>query len=173
MKVGTPLLVLILACTLSGCSGGPYASGSKSSPAQFGAGLRGTAPITTLGPASISAVGSYEYSKWDGGHDDVFSGGIQLRGRPVGSGLILGGEAIYHGWICKSDAEAGCGDSPAANGLGLHGLILKPLPGDRIRLWAAAGPKWLTDFESDGELAFESGFGWHAQVGAEFALGSR
>ena len=147
---------------------------SKSSHAQPGVSVRAGVPVASMGPASVLAIGSYEHSSWDGGHDDVYSGGLQLRAQPLGSsGLIVGGEAIYHRWICKSDMDAGCGDSPAAIGLGLHGLLVKLLVADRIRLWAAGGPKWLTDFESDGELAFESGFGWHVQVGAELPLGSR
>ena len=164
---GTPVVPILLLAV--------NAAVSKSSPAQPGIGAQVGVPVASFGPASAVAIGSYEYSSWDGGHDDVFSVGMQFRGR-VGTsstGVILGGEAVYHRWICKSDASAGCGDSPAANGLGLNGVVLKPLAGDRVRLWASAGPKWLTDFTSDGELAFESGFGWHAKAGVELPLGSR
>jgi hypothetical protein len=152
-----------------------HAAVSKSSPAQPGLGAQLGVPVASVGPASAVAIGSYEYSSWDGGHDDVFSVGMQLRGRVGMSsrGVLVGVEGVYHRWICRSDASAACGDSPAAHGVGLNGVLLKPLAGDRLRVWASAGPKWLTDFTSDGEVAFGSGFGWHVKAGVELPLGSR
>lgn len=176
------LVALSASIAFAGCQSIPneppasaqaFGAVSKSSPAQTGFGAAATAAVGAVGGVGLRATGGYEYSMWDGGHDDVLSLGLQGRRSLSGEAgsLSLGGEAVYHRWICKSDELAGCGESPAANGLGLNGLVFWPVADGKVNLWASAGPKWLTDFESDGVVAFESGFGWHAKVGVELPLG--
>jgi hypothetical protein len=183
MKTRTVLAAFFGSLFVTGCASTPrpvvpltievLTAVSKSSPAQLGFGAAATVHVGTAGALGLRAMGGYEYSMWDGGHDDVLSLGLQVRQPVLGESgtLSFGGEAVYHRWICKSEALLGCGDSPAANGLGLNGLAFLPIANGRANLWASAGPKWLTDFSSDGVVSFESGFGWHAKFGVELPIG--
>ena len=182
-KIRPILAALAAVVALTGCQSAPtslpliaiqaFAAVSKSSPAQTGFGGSATLGIGAVAGVGLRAAGGYEYSMWDGGHDDVLSLGLQARRSLSGvpGSLSLGGEAVYHRWICKSDDLAGCGERPAANGFGLNGLVFVPVAGGKANVWASAGPKWLTDFEADGVVAFESGFGWHARLGVELPIG--
>ena len=102
---------------------------SKSSPAQAGFGGQFGVPLSSSDTGTLIALGSYEFSSWDGGHDNVFSFGLQSRSRwgQEANARGVGAEVIYHRWICKSEDLGFCGNSPAANGLGINGLFVQPV----------------------------------------------
>ena len=71
--------------TLMGLLGGCFAAGHTSSPWEWGGGVRVAPGLSTLGEGDVTVhpMASYTYLSFDGGHDDLWEIGAQLR-RPFG-----------------------------------------------------------------------------------------
>jgi len=135
---------LCVAATLAVALGstGCAAFAHRSSPWEFGGGVR-VAPGFPVGQGGMTVhpVVSLGYLKWDGGHDELYEVGGQIR-RPLarpGSGspgVWLGGEATFS--VLR---EVGSGFSESANGWSLSALAGIPVGASKwgLNLYAAAG----------------------------------
>jgi hypothetical protein len=101
------------------------------------------------GGVTVHPVFTYEYLKWDGGHDDLYEFGAQLRRplvrRPGGAtGLWIGVEGAW-----ASLHESGGGFSASTSGWSLGGLAGVPIIGGRWEpsLFLAAG---ISDYGANG-----------------------
>lgn len=123
-------------------SSGCFIFGHRSSPWETGGGLR-VAPGFPVGQRGMTVhpVLSYGYLKWDGGHDELFEVGGQIRqplARP-GSGstrVWLGAGASFA--VLR---EVGSGFSESTSGWSLDALAGMPLGSSKwgLNFFAAAG----------------------------------
>jgi hypothetical protein len=116
--------------------------GHHSSPWEFGGGVR-VAPGFPVGHGgtTVHPVVSVGYMKWDGGHDELYEVGGQVRQRLTrpGSGslgLWLGGEATFS--VLR---EVGSGWSASTNGWSLSALAGVPVGASKwgLNVYGAAG----------------------------------
>lgn len=150
-----PLLVLALLPMFAACSG--IAAGHTSSPWEWGGGVR-LAPAFAVGDGDVTVhpMAGYTYLSFDGGNDQLFEFGAQVR-KPLGSEarpLWIGGEGTYSRLETSID---GGGADFGTNGWSATAMLGKPIgDGDwQPNVWAGAG---ISDYGAQG---------WNIRLGIE------
>ena len=120
-------LLALAAFAASGCA----VAGHHSSPWEFGGGVR-VAPqmAETESGLTLHPMASYTYLSWDGGHDNLWEVGGQVR-KPVGTvqghpGFWLGGEAALS-LLQEKYSAAGFSSSSSNKGFSITGLAGFPV----------------------------------------------
>ena len=165
-------LTLALAVLSSGCAA--MVAAEKSSPTQFGVGLWATPQVAETESGAIHAVGAVQRQSWDGGHDNIFTAGLQLR-RPLGDGAWYGAEANYNNWRVHPESVSpgfespGLSDiTPVSHVVGLGGLYGRPLGESGVGLISSFQFLLFGDFMNDGSVWSDGGLGYQLSVGVEF-----
>lgn len=149
------LLMLATIPLLGACAAGPAAH--TASPWEYGGVVR-LAPAFEVGDGDVTVhpLASYTYLSFDGGNDQLFEFGAQVR-KPLGTdarALWIGGEGTYSRLETSFD---GGGASFGTNGWSAGALLGKPI-GDgawQPNLWAGAG---VSNYGSRG---------WNVRFGIE------
>jgi len=143
-------LLLTLACSLL-LIGGCAVAGHRSSPWEWGGGVR-VAPGFAVGDAGVTLhpMASYMYLNWDGGHDNLWELGGQVRKAMAsdgGTGFWAGAEAAVSRLTESTDDYDGPGIS--SNGWSLTALAGVPVGQSQwgINLYAGAG---ISNYGSSG-----------------------
>ena len=113
-----------LACfvvVFSGCAAA--GTGKKASPIEWGFSFHAVPAfdVGTDGATSVHPLLGYNYLNYDGGHDNIYQLGGQLRRSVVDSPLWYGGEFAYDRFTSSTDGATF--DEPSWNGFNLGGLI--------------------------------------------------
>jgi hypothetical protein len=114
----------VLACSLllfAGCSWS--AEVKKASPAEWGFGVHAVPafPIGEDGTTSVHPMVGYNYLSFDGGHDNIYQAGAQVRRSLVDKPLWFGGEVAYNRFTSSID-ESEYEEDPW-NGFSVGGLF--------------------------------------------------
>lgn len=137
------LRLFAAAAATAAVTGCVNAAAHTSSPWQFGGGVR-AAPGFAIGQRGLTAhpMASYTYLSFDGGYDDLFEFGAQVR-RPLARGnrsaaLWVGGEAAFSVMRTHVDNIAGTFNT---NGWSLTGLAGMPVGTSKwgVSLYTGAG----------------------------------
>jgi hypothetical protein len=178
MKIGQTRLsiCLVLGLTLSGCASGKWldltrsqpmvllavhAVAETSSPWQTGLGVRGNVRAAASDAGALYVLGSYQRQWFDGGHDNVFSLGLQGRRIVAEGGTFVGPELTYNNWRVSDG-----GSDPISQVIGAGVIVGHPI-GEALNLWSTVGLLQFSDFETDGVLVYEGGTGFQANFGVE------
>ena len=143
----------------------------KASPAEFGWGVQATPGIQIKdGPYSAHAVLAYSRLGFDGGHDNVYQFGAQLRktlDESSPNGLWVGGEVSYLKFKSIYDSDTFFEGDPKANGFTVGGLVgyRTEVQGIPISPFASVSLVSFGDFESGGTIIDSSGAGVMAKIG--------
>lgn len=124
------LVVLAFVVPAAGC----FAAGHTSSPWEWGGGVRVAPGLWDLGEggATVHPMASYTYLSFDGGNDQLFEFGGQVR-QPFQAGerpLWFGGEATFSHLRTSIDVSE-FSSSSTSNGWSLTGMIGAPIGDSR------------------------------------------
>jgi hypothetical protein len=137
----------------------PAAAGSGDYEAEWGVGVHAAPVIATLSPGvTVHPMVSYTYFNFDGGHDDRFELGGQVRKSFSGMGprgLWVGGEAAYALFRTHID---NVDDTDNTNGWSAAALLGIPV-GDAVRNASVFGALGLADY-GGSSFIFRLGFDW-------------
>ena len=166
----TFLMVIAGFLLLSSCAS---VNMKKASPAEYGYGLQMT-PGWQIGDGntSIHALASYAKLGFDGGNDNVYQFGGQVRYALPSSqpgGFWVGGEAAYVSFTSKYDNEELFVDGdPSATGFALGGMVGYRFPTQTLPISGFAGLGLVNfgDFTTPDNLVIdEGGTGFTARIG--------
>ncbi|MEP7346314.1 MAG: hypothetical protein ABI877_13675 [Gemmatimonadaceae bacterium] len=134
---------VFIAVSTTGC----FWAGHTSSPWEFGGGIR-VAPGFPAGNMGVSLhpMASVTYLSFDGGHDELYELGGQIRkSLPAASGLWIGAEAAVATLRTKGDTF-----SESTNGWSLTALVGAPVGKSRwgVNLYGGAG---ISNYGSSGK----------------------
>lgn len=148
-----PLALALGVVTVSGCA----AAGHTSSPWEWGGGVRVAPGLWDVGDAGMTAhpMVSYTYLSFEGGNDQLWEFGGQLR-KPLGGErpLWLGGEATFSHLRTNFDMTSFSGST---NGWSLTAMVGMPVGESRWQpnLYAGAG---ISDYGAQG---------WNIRLGVD------
>lgn len=144
----------------------PFVAVEKSSPTQTGAGVRVGVPLANIEGGTLLGLGGVQFQSFDGGHDVVYTVGIQGRRELNESGTWVGAEGTYNNWRVSDGMQ-----DPAANVFGLGGLAGRPIGDSGVSVWGSASVLFFSDFTKDGSPVYEGGTGYQLNVGVELGVG--
>lgn len=150
------LVILAALPLLGGCA----VAGHTSSPWEWGGGVRVAPALWELGDAGVTAhpMASYTYLSFDGGNDQLWEFGAQLR-KPLGNEAQspwIGGEAAFSRLNTSIDGAGDASDS-STNGYSFTAMIGKPFGSSRWQpsIYAGAG---ISDYGAQG---------WNIRLGVD------
>lgn len=135
---------------------------------QTAAGVRLGVPLAEAQAGTLLGLGGVQYQSWDGGHDMVYTVGLQGRRQLNESGTWVGAEGTYNNW---RTSEGFADENPVATVFGLGALAGRPIGDGGLSVWGSASVLFFSDFESDGTPVFEGGTGFQLNVGVELGVG--
>ena len=134
------------------------AASSSSYDAEWGVGVHAAPGFNTGSPGlTVHPMVSYTYFAFDGGHQDRFEAGGQIRKTMTGMGsrgFWLGGEAAYAHLRAHVDNV----DTESTNGWSVAGLLGVPV-GDAVRNMSVFGGVGYADYEGS-TVIFKVGLDW-------------
>lgn len=136
----------------------PAAQSSSSSDAEWGVGVHAAPAFNTGSPGvTVHPMVSYTYFSFDGGHDDRFEAGGQVRKSMSGMGsrgFWLGAEAAYALFRTHIDNV----DTQNTNGWSVAGMLGVPV-GDAMRNMSVFGAVGYADY-GGSSVIFRAGLDW-------------
>ncbi|MFT5435191.1 MAG: hypothetical protein ACI9OJ_005908 [Myxococcota bacterium] len=144
----------------------PFVGVEKSSPTQTAAGVRVGVPLAESEAGTLLGLGGVQFQSFDGGHDVVYTIGLQGRRQLNESGTWVGAEGTYNNWRVSDGFQ-----DPAANVFGLGGLAGRPIGDSGVSVWGSASVLFFSDFTKDGSPVYEGGTGYQLNVGVELGVG--
>ena len=153
-----PKLSSILSTSASASAAAAAAASSSDYDAEWGIGFRAAPSVSTLSPGvTVHPMVSYTYFSFDGGHDDRFEAGGQVRKSMSGMrsrGFWIGGEAAYALFRTHIDKL----DTENTNGWSVAFLLGLPV-GDAVRNMSVYGGVGLADYGGSSYVA-KIGLDW-------------
>lgn len=152
MSAAAPKLSTILVKSNSTAPAPAAAASSSSSDAEWGVGVHAAPAFNTGSPGvTLHPLVSYTYFKFDGGHDDRFEAGGQVRKAMTGMGargFWLGAEAAYALFRTHIDNV----DTDNTNGWSVAGLLGIPV-GDATQRMSLYGGVGYADYGGSSIIA--------------------
>ena len=156
------LLVLVLsACAVA-------AEGKRASPTEWGFSFQAVPAfdVGDSGDTSVHPVLAYNYLNWDGGHDNIYQVGAQVRRSLPDGPMWFGGEFAFDRFT--SSTSGADFDEPSWNGFSLGGLFGYELDTEFAPSSVFGSLSYLRFGSTDFEGATVGGWdGWLFRVGFE------